>query len=103
MLGASYIQFAPHPAQCGFAYDPTPVPNQFRTARLPDADRYWLTAGLAYVWTPDLRFDAAHLDVFGRHAPINEVSQTGDLLASRYSDHIDIVSLSASFRFDDHY
>jgi hypothetical protein len=34
-----------------------------------------------------------------RNASIDEVSQTGDLLAGRYSNHADIVSLSATLRF----
>ncbi len=85
----------------GFAFDPTPVRNQFRTTRvpIPDADRYWLAVGLGYQWTADLRFDAAYVHIFDGAAPINETSQTGDVLIGRYSDHIDIVSLSATLRF----
>src|SRR5260370_19612273 len=37
--------------------------------------------------------------IFDGGAPINETSQTGDVLIRRYSDHIDIVSLSATLRF----
>jgi long-chain fatty acid transport protein len=98
-IGASYHPDPNWTIRGGFAFDPTPIRNQFRTARLPDSDRYWLAAGLGYEWTPDLRFDAAYVHIFGGSAPINEVSQTGDLLAGRYSDHIDIVSLSATLRF----
>jgi long-chain fatty acid transport protein len=83
----------------GFAFDPTPIRDQFRTARLPDSDRYWLAIGLGYGWTPDLRFDAAYAYIFAANPPINEVSPTDDLLAGRYSNHIDIVSLSATLRF----
>jgi long-chain fatty acid transport protein len=83
----------------GFAFDPTPIRNQFRTARLPDSDRYWLAVGLGYEWTPDLRFDAAYAHIFAASAPIDEVSPTGDVLAGSYSNHIDIVSMSATLRF----
>src|SRR5260370_4870935 len=83
----------------GFAFDPTPVRNQFRTARVPDADRYWLAVGLGYQWTADLRFDAAYVHIFDGGAPINETSQTAGLLVGRYSDHIHILSLSATLRF----
>ena len=98
-IGASYRPDPNWTLRGGFAFDPTPVRNQFRTARLPDADRYWLAAGLGYEWTPDLRFDAAFVHIFTGSAPISEISQTGDLLAGRYSGHIDIVSLSATLRF----
>jgi long-chain fatty acid transport protein len=83
----------------GFAFDPTPIRDQFLTARLPDSDRYWLAVGLGYVWTPDLRFDAAYAHIFAASPSIDELSQTGDLLVGHYSNHIDIVSLSATLRF----
>jgi long-chain fatty acid transport protein len=98
-IGATYRPDPNWTIRGGLAFDQTPVRNQFRTARLPDADRYWLAAGLGYEWTPDLRFDAAYVHIFAGSAPISEVSQTGDLLIGRYSDHIDIVSLSATLRF----
>ena len=83
----------------GLAFDPTPVRDQFRTARLPDVDRYWLAFGLGYSWTQDFRVDAAYVHIFSPSPSINEVSQTGDVLVGQYSNHIDLVSLSATFRF----
>ena len=98
-IGGSYHPDPSWTIRGGFAFDPTPIRNQFRTARLPDADRYWLAVGLGYTWTPRLRFDVAYVHIFGGSAPINEVSQTGDMLVGRYSNHIDLVSLSATLRF----
>jgi len=98
-IGASYAPDPNWTIRGGFAFDPTPVRNQFRTARVPDSDRYWLAVGLGYKWTADLHFDAAYVHIFGGSAPINELSQTGDVLVGRYSDHIDLVSLSATLRF----
>jgi long-chain fatty acid transport protein len=98
-IGISYYPAPNWIIRSGFAFDPTPVRNQFRTASIPDADRYWLAVGLGHQWTADLRFDAAYVHILGGGAPINDISQTGDLLAGRYSDHSDIVSLSATFRF----
>lgn len=98
-LGATYRPDPNWTLRGGLAFDPTPIRNEFRTARLPDSDRYWLAAGLSYRWTPDLRFDAAYVHIFGGNVPINEAWQTGDVLTGRYSDHIDIVSLSATLRF----
>jgi long-subunit fatty acid transport protein len=54
--------------------------------------------GLGYGWTPDLQFDAAYVHIFLRNASIGEMSQTGDLLVGCYSDHIDLVSVSATLR-----
>jgi len=98
-IGVNYYLDTNWTVRGGFAFDPTPVRNQFRTARIPDSDRYWLAAGFSYKWTTDLRFDAAYAHIFGGSAPIDEVSQTGDVLVGRYSNHVDIVSLSATLRF----
>jgi long-chain fatty acid transport protein len=98
-VGATYRPDPSWVIRGGLAFDPTPVRNQFRTARLPDSDRYWLSLGLGYRWTPDLRLDAAYVHIFAANPSIDEVSQTSDLLVGRYSNHIDIVSLSATLRF----
>jgi long-chain fatty acid transport protein len=98
-IGATYQPDPDWTFRGGIAFDPTPVPNAFRTARLPDSDRYWLALGLGYRRMADLRFDFAYVHIFGGTVPISEVSQTGDVLAGRYADHIDIVSLSATLRF----
>jgi long-chain fatty acid transport protein len=98
-IGATYRPDPNWTFRGGFAFDPTPIHDQFRTARLPDSDRYWLAIGLGYRWTSDLRFDAAYVHIFAASPSINEVSQTGDLLTGRYANHVDVVSLSATLRF----
>jgi long-chain fatty acid transport protein len=98
-IGATYQPDPDWTFRGGIAFDQTPVPDAFRTARLPDSDRYWLAFGLGYRRTADLRFDIAYVHIFGGTVPISEVSQTGDILAGRYANHVDIVSLSATLRF----
>jgi long-chain fatty acid transport protein len=63
--GASYGADQKWIIRGGFAFDPTPIPNQFRTARLPDAKRYWLALGIGYKSSVDLRFGAANVHIFG--------------------------------------
>src|SRR5260370_25998161 len=75
----------------GFAFDPTPVRNQFRTTRVPHADRYWLAVGLGYQWTAALRLHAfmpLMFISFVPDAPINETSPSADVLIGRYSHHL---------------
>jgi long-chain fatty acid transport protein len=98
-VGATYRPDPSWTVRGGLAFDATPVRNQFLTARLPDSDRYWVSVGLGYQMTSDLRFDAAYAHIFAASPSVNEVSQTGDLLTGRYASHIDIVSLSATLRF----
>ena len=98
-IGATWRPDANWSLRGGFAFDQSPIPDQFRTARLPDSDRYWLTVGLGYEWTQDIRLNAAYAHIFMASPSISELSPTGDLLAGQYSNHIDIVSLSATVRF----
>lgn len=43
--------------RAGFAYDEAPVDKNHRTARVPDNDRKWLTAGARYTVSQDMSFD----------------------------------------------
>src|SRR5437868_3168212 len=64
--------------------------------RAPPGRRSILARGRArYPPRADLRFDFAYIHIFGGTAPINGLSQTGDVLTGGYTDHIDIVSVCA--------
>ena len=45
--------------RAGYAYDQSPVTDEYRTARVPSSDRQWLTAGVQYVVNADLSIDVA--------------------------------------------
>lgn len=98
-IGATWRPYPNWTFRGGFAFDETPIREQFLTARLPDSDRYWLTVGLGYELTQDVRLNAAYAHIFAASPSISELSQTGDVLVGHYSNHIDIVSLSATLRF----
>lgn len=55
----------------GVAYDQSPVQAAFRTARLPDADRTWLTAGLQYRYSDATTVDFGTAYVWVKKATIN--------------------------------
>lgn len=57
----------------GFAYDMSPVKDEHRTARVPDNDRKWLTAGARYNVNQDLSFDLGLAYLFMNDTSINEV------------------------------
>ncbi|MGR6871144.1 OmpP1/FadL family transporter [Pseudomonas sp. HK3] len=45
--------------RAGYAYDQSPVRDEFRTARVPSSDRQWVTLGAGYTVNQDLSFDVA--------------------------------------------
>jgi long-chain fatty acid transport protein len=57
-IGANYHPDAQWTFRGGVTYDESPMSDAFRTARLPDGDRIWVTAGVQYKvdrqWTFDV-------------------------------------------------
>lgn len=61
-LGANY-QFTPQwKGRIGTAYDTTPVQDQYRSPRLPDADRFWFAIGAQWAFSKQgvIDFGYAH-------------------------------------------
>ncbi|HLY58358.1 MAG TPA: porin [Stellaceae bacterium] len=70
-VGGSYKGFDPLTLRAGFAYDESPVQDQFRDLRLPDADRYWLTIGATYKLTPNIALSGSYQHLFFGDAGVN--------------------------------
>lgn len=84
----------------GFAFDESPVPNsRVRSPRIPDNDRYWLTAGLSYAIFKNINLHAAYAHLFISDASINRTGSTGDQLVGKFSEYINIVGLQLDWRF----
>ena len=58
--------------RAGYANDQSPVSNTYRTARVPDNDREWLSAGFNYRIDQDLDVDFAFSYLFFEDVDINE-------------------------------
>lgn len=104
-VGTSYHYSEQWTARAGVAFDQAPVPDAYRTVRIPDADRTWLALGGQY--KPDaastLDFGYAHLFVksgtMNQSASTNpELSGKGYLVGS-YSNSVDIVSVQYGYKF----
>lgn len=82
----------------GIAYDISPVPDDYRTARVPDENRLWLAFGGSYQVTETVSLDLGYTHIFVDTASLNETTSQGTVTGS-YDEAIDIVSLGASFKF----
>ncbi|MBV8914813.1 MAG: transporter [Acetobacteraceae bacterium] len=98
-LGATYQVNPNLVLRVGTAFDKTPVSNVYRTARIPDQDRYWLSVGASYQIRSGLFLDAAYTHLFIPDAKIYEASVTGDVLTGHYANSVDVISLGTRLRF----
>lgn len=99
-LGATYTMDEKSKFHFGVAYDQSAVDDQHRTARIPDSDRYWLSLGYSYDFSPSLQTNIGYTYIWGAGADINEasVSSSGNLVGS-YDAHVNIVSASVVMKF----
>ncbi len=71
-LGANYHLSNQWTMRFGYAYDESPVPDEFRTVRIPDSDRNWFTLGASYSPNANMTIDFGYAYLTGDDAPIFE-------------------------------
>ncbi|MGP1385122.1 MAG: OmpP1/FadL family transporter [Thainema sp.] len=98
-LGLTYDIDETWTVRGGVAYDPTPVPQEFFTARIPDSDRTWLSVGLSYAPTDNLSFDFAYTHVFIDDRNIDRTELGAGTLVGEYNNSIDIVGAQLNWQF----
>jgi len=88
----------------GGGHDETPTQDIFRTVRLPDADRWALSAGAHYQYRPDLGFDIGYTYLWADSAPtINKTQQIGTStfnVKARGDAHAHLIGVQATWKID---
>jgi long-chain fatty acid transport protein len=105
-LGANYQLTDKLLLRGGVAYDQTPVRDNFRTARLPDEDRYWVALGTTYAFNDHISVDVGYTHIFVLDSSIDETfhpapttpAVTGTLHGD-YENSVDILAVQANFKF----
>jgi long-chain fatty acid transport protein len=103
-LGASFHCTENLKLRTGFAYDQSPVPSAYRTPRIPDSDRFWLSIGGNYRLTPRSSLDFGYTHIFVTNSSINKVTDASapalrDTVAGSYSSSINILSVQLTHTF----
>ncbi|MDF1587930.1 MAG: outer membrane protein transport protein [Gammaproteobacteria bacterium] len=91
-LGLDYQYDDQWTLRTGVAYDQSPIPEQFRTARLPGEDRFWFSLGASYKYSDKITVDAGYMHVFVRTADISEDDRSY-VLNGKYDVSSDIFGL----------
>ncbi|MFL6594040.1 MAG: OmpP1/FadL family transporter [Chthoniobacterales bacterium] len=84
----------------GFAYDETPIRGpEFRTPRIPDNNRYFLSAGLRWSPTNWMDVDVGYSHLFVDEPRSEFTDSQGHELIGNYDASVDIVSAAVTFRW----
>ena len=96
-------QFAPRwTLRAGAAYDPTPVPSpEFRTTRLPDADRTWASLGLGYEISKQWSVDVGYTHIWFDDSNIDNTTESmlPNTLVGQYQGKVDILGVQLNAHF----
>ncbi|MCE1236505.1 MAG: outer membrane protein transport protein [Hyphomicrobiales bacterium] len=99
-LGANYKWTKGHTIHVGAAYDMSAVKTaDLRTPRIPESDRYWLSAGYTWEFSEKLRFTAAYAHLFAPEVSVADATASGGTLTGKYNGSADIFSTSFVYKF----
>jgi long-chain fatty acid transport protein len=101
-IGANYKTDGGWLVRLGVAYDQTPVPNaESRTVRLPDNNRFWLSAGAKYQTSPNGALDFGYTFVMVRDADIRNDQRAagGGLVDGTYEGNVHVLGIQYQHRF----
>jgi len=90
--------------RAGFAYDQSPVSLEFRTPRTPNTDRFWLSVGANYRFTPTSSIDVGYTYIFVNDASLNKTTDTSipslrDTVKGSYNSNVNIISVQFTHTF----
>ena len=84
----------------GFAYDETPIRSaEFRTPRIPDNNRYFLSAGLRWTPWPWIDVDVGYAHLFVEEPRSDFTDDQGHELIGKYDADVDVVSAAVTVRW----
>ena len=85
-------------ARVGLAYDQSPVPDAYRTPRIPDNDRTWLALGGQYKSSAASKIDFGYAHLFVADSTVNTANPSPALVGG-YKNSVDILSAQYTYSF----
>ncbi|MDX1444037.1 MAG: outer membrane protein transport protein [Gammaproteobacteria bacterium] len=84
----------------GYSLDQTPVQDEFRTPRLPDEDRNWLSFGATWKLSESSEIDFGYAHLFlDDEIPMDKTGSQGDTLIGTYEAAADIFGVEYRMKF----
>ncbi|HET7774768.1 MAG TPA: outer membrane protein transport protein [Azospira sp.] len=99
-LGANYAVNDAFKLRFGVAFDEGVVSDQYRTARLPDQKRTWLTVGAQYKTSKDSAIDVGYAYIASKTASVHDpVAGTPLYLDGEFKSKVQVLGAQYSFSF----
>jgi len=98
-LGVNYAVNDSLTLRTGVTYDPSPVSEEFNTARLPGGDRTLIGFGASYRPSKSLNIDVGYTHVFIDDSSINQSSSTDGTLTGKFESSIDVLGVQVTWQF----
>ena len=106
--GAEYVWTDRLTVRGGSGYEISPITDQVRTPLVPDNNRVWASVGASWKVFKGLHFDVAYSHVWVQDTSVNISATSGNpsfngaiSYVGSVNSHVDIISGSLVFRFDD--
>ncbi|MDB5728166.1 MAG: transporter [Noviherbaspirillum sp.] len=98
-FGANYRYTDIWKLRAGVAYDQSPVRSEFRTPRIPDNNRVWLSIGAQYKPSANGAWDFGYAHLFVKDSSIDKTETLGGRLTGNYENNVNILSVQYSHAF----
>lgn len=106
-VGADCHPAGPWSYRVGLAFDQAPVDDAFRTPRIPDADRTWISAGVGYRFAKNFGMDFGYTHIIAKDSTVNLQGGVNPAssdfykgnLSGTFKNAIDIWALQARWSF----
>lgn len=98
-LGVAWTPYTQLELRAGVLFDEGPAPTKNRTPRVPDADRFWITAGVGYRFNKSMRVDLSYAYLRGGDAKVNQSSASAGSLVGEFDSDGHILGLQLTFDF----
>ncbi len=100
-LGAEYKYDPKTTLQAGIAYDKGAVDDDYRTFRIPDTDRYWLSVGYQRDLSDKTQFTAGFSHIIAQDATVTEDANTlrNGSISGTFHSSVNILSLGLRHKF----
>ncbi|HLO85573.1 MAG TPA: outer membrane protein transport protein [Nostocaceae cyanobacterium] len=98
-VGVNYAVNDKLTLRSGLTYDPSPVPEEFNSPRLPGGDRTILGLGASYQTSDSLSVDIGYIHIFSDDSPIDESSPTDGTVKGNFSSDVDVIGVQVNWQF----